>query len=225
MCGRFYLDAPDELVLSYFGLDEGIHLQPRYNIAPSQDVAIVRAAAQARELAYLRWGLVPAWSREEKTRYSMINARADTIADKPSYREPFRKRRCLVPASGFYEWRKMSHGKQPYRIGRTDNGIMALAGLWEHWEGEGKSVDSCSIIVTEANDCIRPVHDRMPVILDPDQFDAWLNPDNGDAETLKAMLQPYPGEAMSYWPVDTMVNSPANDDPRNIQPVDITAIN
>lgn len=221
MCGRFYLDAPDELVLSYFGLEGGIHLLPRYNIAPSQDVPIIRQAGRDRELVMVRWGLLPAWSREEKTRYSMINARSDTVAEKPSYRQPFHKRRCLVPASGFYEWRKMFHGKQPYRIGRADEGLMALAGIWEHWEGNGKAIESCSIIVTDANERIRPIHDRMPVILDPDQFNDWLDPDNSDVNALQDMLQPYQDDEMSSWPVSTAVNSPANDDPRCKQAVDI----
>jgi putative SOS response-associated peptidase YedK len=221
MCGRFYLDAPDELVLSYLGLEGGIHLEPRYNIAPSQDIAIVRSAEQGRELSLARWGLVPAWSREEKTQYSMINARADTVADKPAYRHAFRQRRCLIPASGFYEWRKMSSGKQPYRIGMADNGIMAFAGLWEHWEGEGKSLESCSIIVTEANDLIRPVHDRMPVILDQDHFDQWLDPAYQDTATLQELLKPYAYSAMSLWPVSKRVNSTSNDDPACTQAAEI----
>ncbi|HBE91899.1 MAG TPA: hypothetical protein DDW55_04980 [Gammaproteobacteria bacterium] len=221
MCGRFYLDAPDELVLTHFGLEGGIHLKARYNITPSQDIAIVRSGEQGRELSLARWGLVPAWSREEKTQYSMINARADTVADKPAYRQAFRQRRCLIPASGFYEWRKMSSGKQPYRIGMADNGIMALAGLWEHWEGEGKSLDSCSIIVTEANDLIRPIHDRMPVILDREKFDHWLDPAYQDAAALQKLLQPYADGSMSLWPVSRRVNSPAYDDHSCVQAVEI----
>ena len=221
MCGRFYLDAPDELVMSYFGLDDGIHLAPRYNITPSQDIAIVRSAEQGRELATARWGLVPAWSKDEKTRYSTINARADSVAEKPAYRSAFRRRRCLVPASGFYEWRKQQNGKQPYRIGMADNSVMALAGLWEHWEGEGKSFDSCSIIVTEANELIDSIHHRMPVIFNRDQFDQWLDPYNQDIPQLQAMLGPYPGEKMSLWPVSRRVNSPANDDPACIEAVEV----
>ena len=221
MCGRFYLDAPDELVLTYFGLDGGIHLEPHYNITPSQDIAIVRSGVQGRELTFARWGLVPGWSQEEKTRYSMINARSDTVADKPAYRQAFRQRRCLIPASGFYEWRKMPHGKQPYRIGMDDNGVMALAGLWEHWEGKGRSLDSCTIIVTDSNDLIRTIHERMPVILDPDDFDRWLDPDTADIVAMQAMLKPHASDAMSVWPVSQRVNSPSNDDQACMQAIEI----
>lgn len=218
MCGRFYLDAPDEMVMTHFGLEGGIHLAPRYNIAPSQDIAIVRAGSHGREMVLARWGLVPAWSKQEKTRYSMINARAETIADKPAYRQAFRRHRCLVPASGFYEWRKLAGGKQPYRIGMADRSVMALAGLWERWEGDGRSLDSCTIIVTDSNELIRPIHDRMPVMLEPDQFEQWLDPENTDTVALQGMLKPYARAGMSAWPVSRRVNNPDNDDPACMQP-------
>lgn len=193
---------------------------PRYNIAPSQEVAAVRMGAQGRELVMLRWGLVPFWARDAGSGYRMINARAETVASKPAYRAAFRQRRCLIPASGFYEWKAVSGGKQPYFIGLQDQGLMAFAGLWECWQSEENRIESCSILVTDANECVRSVHDRMPVILDPQAFGPWLDPANRDLASLQSLLQPYTGREMTVYPVSRLVNSPQNDAPRCIQRVE-----
>ena len=169
----------------------------------------------------MRWGLIPAWSKDEKPRYNLINARAETVAEKPAYRQAFRSRRCLIPASGFYEWRKMQDGKQPYRIGMADSSPMALAGLWEHWERDGKSIDSCTIIVTGANELIASIHDRMPVILDPADFDRWLDPGHNDVASLQEMLKSRDAHGMSVWSVSRRVNNPANDDKECSQPIEV----
>lgn len=218
MCGRFYLDTIQEALLEHFQLDDAPNLIPRFNIAPSQDIAVVRAGGHGRELAMLHWGLVPSWSKEEKTHYSMINARAETAATKPAFRSAYRQRRCLIPASGFYEWQPGKHGKQPYCIRPTGDGLFAFAGLWEHWEGEGKTVVSCTILVTDANELLAPIHDRMPVILDPADYNAWLDPHQHDPAALSELLKRYPAAMMRAYPVSRRVNNPINDDPACIEP-------
>ena len=198
MCGRYNIITDAQALVDYFDVLNEIDFSPRYNIAPSQDVPVVRQQDAGRELALLHWGLIPFWAKDEKLKYSMINARADTVHEKPAYREAFKKRRCLIPASGFYEWRKEKGRKQPYNIRLKDTDIFAFAGLWEHWEGpEGEVIDSCSIIVTEANKLIEPIHDRMPVILSTKGYDTWLDPDNHNTNTLRDLLTPYPPGASS----------------------------
>ena len=213
MCGRFYLDADPATVAEHFDLAVAPSLSPRYNIAPSQDVAIVRRGQQANELAMVRWGLIPSWAREEKTRYSMINARAETVGEKPAYREAFHRRRCLVPVSGFYEWQTGAEGKQPWCIAAADGGLLGLAGLWERWQGAGDPVESCTIVVTGANDTVSPIHDRMPVILEPRDYARWLDPENHDAASLAKLLRPASVDRLATWPVSRHVNNPVNDDP------------
>jgi putative SOS response-associated peptidase YedK len=219
MCGRFVLHTPPPALADYFDIDAIPDMVASYNIAPSQPVAAVRVPEQCREMVMLRWGLVPSWAQDAKTNYSMINARAETVAEKPAYRTAFRQRRCLIPADGFYEWKQTPDGKQPYYIRMREDGVFALAGLWERWEKQNEVVESCSIIVTQANDTIRPVHDRMPVIIRPSDFDWWLNPECRDAAALKALLQPWPGDEMTACPVGKYVNSPANNDTRCITPL------
>ncbi|ADE15176.1 protein of unknown function DUF159 [Nitrosococcus halophilus Nc 4] len=218
MCGRYTLHASLEQLAAHFHLSQTQELTPRFNIAPSQAVPAVRGESSQRELTMLRWGLIPHWAKEEKTSYSMINARAETVATKPAFRGAFRHRRCLIPADGFYEWKPATDGaKQPYYIRRRNGEVFAFAGLWEHWEGEtGKCIDSCTIIVTDANKLIQPIHDRMPVILEPADYEAWLNPKNQAANTLTALLKPYPPESMEAYPVSRRVNRPTNDDPECI---------
>ena len=168
MCGRFYLDTPRERLREQFALKQMPLLAARFNIAPSQDIAAIREGEAGRELVLLHWGLIPHWAKEEKTKFSMINARAETVATKPAYRSAFRQRRSLVPASGFFEWKPTGRGRQPYAVWLKDADLFAFAGLWEHWEGaDGKTIESCTIIVTDANELLRPIHDRMPVILTP----------------------------------------------------------
>jgi len=219
MCGRYFLDAEAEELAGYFGLASIPALLPRYNIAPSQSVAAVRAGTGGRELAALRWGLVPAWSKEEKSSFSLINARAETVAEKPAFRNAFRRRRCLIPAAGFYEWQVRPGGKQPWCIRSSDGRPLAFAGLWEHWEGDaGRVVESCTIVVTEANETVRPIHERMPVILDPAAFDLWLDPNVRDPARLQPLLRPCPAARLSAYPVSRRINSPANDDPECLRP-------
>jgi len=220
MCGRFTLHTPPEELREHFGVDAVPDIGASYNVAPSQSVPAVRVADRQREMVLLRWGLVPSWAKEAKVGYRMINARAETVADKPAYRAAFRRRRCLVPADGFYEWQQTAAGKQPWYFRIKRRGVFAFAGLWEHWEGEDEVIESCSIIVTGANDTVRPVHDRMPVIIEPADYEHWLDPEVRQAATFKPLLRPYPADKMIACPVSTRVNSPANNDADCIAAVD-----
>ena len=220
MCGRYNLITDAEALLDFFEIEQTLldvsGLEPRYNIAPSQDVPIVRDTGNGRELVMARWGLVPHWSKEEKPKYSTINARADSVADKPSYREPFKRKRCLIPATGFYEWKLDDGQKTPHHIRLAEGGLFAFAGLWDHWGREGEGFDSCSIIVTSANQTMRPIHDRMPVILNISQYNTWLNTRHHNRAQLDALLVPYAG-ALEAYPVSRHVNSPRYDDPQCVE--------
>jgi putative SOS response-associated peptidase YedK len=219
MCGRYNILAYPEALLEHYGIEQppGIDLKPRYNIAPSQDVPAIRQHDANRELVMLHWGLIPFWAKDEKLKYSTINAKAETVHQKPAYREAFKRRRCLIPASGFYEWQQTKDHKQPYNIRMKDTEIFSFAGLWEHWQGpEGKVIESCTIIVTESNKLIRPIHDRMPVILPATEYDTWLDPGT-KTETVREMLTPYPASKMELYPVSTAVNNPRNDDQKLVQ--------
>ena len=227
MCGRYSLTTPAEAMARLFRVGAPLpNFPPRYNIAPSQDAPIVRLDAEGgRELVLLRWGLVPSWSKGPDPAYSMINARAETVAEKPAFRDAFKKRRCLVPADGFYEWRADGGRKQPYFIRLKASGPLAFAGplvfagLWERWEkSEDAPIQSFTIVVTQANDMMRPIHECMPVILHPAVFDAWLDPKTPPAEA-HALLRPYDSEALEAFPVGTHVNSPRNDDAGCIAPL------
>jgi putative SOS response-associated peptidase YedK len=200
-------------------LDELPDLPPRYNIAPSQDIAAVRISpkTEKRELALLHWGLIPFWADDPKVGYRTINARAETVATKPAFREAFCKRRCLVVADGFYEWKKTNGPKQPYFIHVKGGEPFAFAGLWERWKREGKETQSCSIIVTDANEVLEPIHDRMPVILSPDDHDIWLDADFEDGKKLQSLLRPFPADEMEAYPVSTLVNNPKNDEEKCLE--------
>jgi len=222
MCGRYNLITDVPTLRDCFSLSQNLNLElkPRYNIAPSQMIPVVRQQSHVRELSLLRWGLIPHWAKDEKVGYRMINARAETVADKPSFRTAFRQRRCLIPTTGFYEWKPVTDGKQPYNIRLDDGELFAFAGLWEHWQGRGgKTVESCTIIVTDANERIRPVHERMPVILEPDDYAAWLDEDNHDPARLKPLLRSYPAERINLYPVSGRVGKPMYDDPECIRPL------
>jgi putative SOS response-associated peptidase YedK len=211
MCGRFTLRTPAKDIASLFDLHEVPDLRPRYNIAPSQPIATVRLnPAKQRELFMLRWGLVPFWADDPKTGYKMINARAETVASKPSFRRPFQERRCLIIADGYFEWQKTDGKKQPHFFHRKDDRPFAFAGLWEHWQRADDEIESCAIIVTEANEVQQPIHDRMPVILREDAYDRWLDPD-ARRQDLESLLIPYPDNDLLHHPVSTIVNSPKND--------------
>jgi len=199
------------------GAAAGDGLRPRYNIAPSQDVAIVRATASGRELVMVRWGLVPRWSREPRTKYSTINARIESVAEKPAYRESFRQRRCLVPADGFYEWHESNGTKTPYHIALRDGGVFAFAGLWDRWEGADGVLESCTIIVMPANPVMQPIHTRMPAIVDPECYAGWLDRGITQRQEIMRMLQSKRSGELESHPVSNLVNSPAHDDIRCIQ--------
>ena len=216
MCGRFTLRTPIHLLAQQFLFDYDDALPPRYNVAPTQEVAVVRASGESagrRELALLRWGLVPSWADDLKIGNRMINARAEGLDAKPAFRSAFKKRRCLVLADGFYEWKKSGRAKQPYLIGMGDGRPFAFAGLWESWSKQEPKIESCTIITTTANDLLSDLHDRMPVILAANDYDAWLDPAPADKDRLLPLLEPYPAEEMSMYPVGTIVNKAANDVP------------
>ena len=228
MCGRFVQHAAPENYAARYGIAEfGVDTQrrrPGFNVAPTQSVLVIRVdSAGRRTLGVLRWGLVPQWSDGPDNRYSMINARAESVHCKPAYRGAFRRRRCLIPAEGFYEWQAGTSGKQPHLMHRTDNRSFTMAGLWETWtpkdQPDTAPLESCSIIVTDANDLMRPVHHRMPVILDTDAHAAWLDPDNSDTDALLALLRPAAVHGWSLRPVSKAVGSPRNDYPGLIAPI------
>lgn len=220
MCGRYTLTAPGDAIVEAFSLPEVPDLRPRYNIAPTQEVAAVRRGKEGRGFAWLKWGLVPRWAEDPSIGNRMINARSETAAEKPSFRSAFKKQRCLVVADGYYEWKKLPDGtKQPYYIRLKGGAPFGIAGLWEHWEGEGGPVDSCTLLTTSPNELAGSIHDRMPVILAPEDYDLWLDPAVADRAKLEALLRAYDGEKMEAWPVSRFVNSPTNDGPRCIEPV------
>jgi putative SOS response-associated peptidase YedK len=218
MCGRFTLRTPARDLVEIFELLREPELSPRYNIAPTQRVAVVRQSGKDREFAAMRWGLVPSWSKDPKAGPPLINARGETVATKPSFRTAFKRRRCLIPADGFYEWQKTdSKTKIPHYIRMAKDRPFAFAGLWECRQGnDGSALESCTIVTTEANDLMRPLHDRMPVILPEETFAQWLDPKNEDVPELEALLRPYSSTEMTAFPITTLVNSPRNDCPECI---------
>jgi putative SOS response-associated peptidase YedK len=216
MCGRFALFSPADIVARHFGLDETSALVPRHNLAPSQPVYIIRQQVDGRRvLGMADWGLIPAWSAEPKCGFSTFNARAETVATKPAFRQAFQLRRCLIPADGYYEWHTQGRQKQPYFIYRQDRSPFAFAGLWERWERGGPVLESCTIIVTGANARTRAIHDRMPVILAPEDYSRWLLP--ASAESAQALLVPCASDCLAYHAVADFVGNPRNDDPRCMQ--------
>ena len=222
MCGRYTLTASPEVIAEQFDLQEPPLFQPRYNIAPTQQVAVIRLTPESarRQLDMLRWGLIPAWAKDPKIGNQMINAKAETVATKPSFRSAFRKRRCLIPASGFYEWQQEGRQKQPMFIRLQDRRPFAFAGLWERWQPpEGEPVESCAIITTDPNEFIQKIHNRMPVILAPQNYEVWLDPAVQETDTLHALLKPYPAENMEAYPISKMVNNPRFDSPQCVEPV------
>ena len=218
MCGRFALIVDAAVLADVFDVDPPRQLQPRFNIAPTQTIPIVRAGKDdAREYSMVRWGLVPSWAKDDRIGARMINARGETVAEKPSFRSAVKSRRCLIPADGFYEWVRTESGKQPHFIHFADRRPFAFAGLWERWhKGEGGPLDTCTIITTTPNELIADLHDRMPVILPPDRFEEWLEPAPLTPERLQEVLAPHPPEGMEAYPVSTYVNKPVNEGPECI---------
>lgn len=225
MCGRFTLAASPDAVAEFFELIDLPVFGPRYNIAPTQPAPVVRitGGGGVRRFDHLHWGLIPSWAKDPGIGSRMINARGETVASKPSFRAALRQRRCLVVADGFYEWRKLpgTKRKQPHHVRRCNAGLMALAGLWERWEGpDGRAIESCTIITTEPNDLMKPLHDRMPVILGRDDFELWLDPRVNEPESLTPLLVPCPSEELTVMAVGTLVNSPASDRPECVRPLE-----
>lgn len=219
MCGRYELHTHPVAIALAFGLAYPPEIGARYNIAPMQQVPIVRVnAAGERELVQVRWGFVPRWAKDPSIGVKMINARGETAATKASFRTSFRRHRCLLPADAFYEWQARGDGtKQPMRIGMTDGSVFGLAGLYERWlSPEGEPLDTCTILTTEANPVLKPLHDRMPVIVPAQAYEQWLDP---AAENVGALVAPFTAQPMSYWPVSTRVNSVKNDDAQCIEPI------
>lgn len=221
MCGRFILTSPGRALAEQFDLPQVPELEPRYNIAPTQEVAVIRLGGDenCRQLTSLRWGLIPFWAKDATIGSRLINARSETLEQKPAFRSAFKSRRLLIPANGFYEWKKTDGKKLPYLIELADRSLFAFAGLWEHWKTQDDSVlETCTIITTEANELIQPIHERMPVILDQKDYTAWLDP-TPMLEQLEAILRPYPPEEMDCHPVSTKVNKATYDAPDCIAPI------
>lgn len=221
MCGRFVLKASAEELEELFGYQDGEPFPPRYNIAPTQPIAIVRHQHGARRFGLVRWGLVPAWVEDPGAFSLIINARAEGIIGKPAYKHAMRYRRCLVPASGFYEWRKgrgtTGGPRQAYWLAPEDGGVVAFAGLWETWaDRDGSEIDSACIVTTAANGTVAPIHDRMPVIIAPSDFETWLT---GDVDAALDLLRPAPDRLLTATPVGDRVNRADNDGPGLIEPV------
>jgi putative SOS response-associated peptidase YedK len=222
MCGRFTLRVSPSVVAEQFSLFEAPMLESRFNIAPSQPAPVVRAAPgpdePPRQLVLLRWGLIPSWADDPAIGNRLINARAETAAQKPAFRAAMRRRRCLVVADGFYEWQRVAKRRQPWFIRMGDDRPFGFAGLWEAWEGADHSaIESCTILTTDANELVRPIHDRMPAIIEKADYDRWLDPANEKPESLLPLLRPYPSDRMMACPVGTLVNSPSHEGPALLQ--------
>lgn len=222
MCGRFaFAASQDENQLAFSGFTFPDDMPKRYNIAPGQPIIALANNGQKRAVAF-KWGLIPSWSKDPQIGNRLINARAETLAEKPSFRSAFKRRRCLIPTTGFYEWKKQPDGKTkiPTLISLKSKHPFALAGLWEHWGSpEGDEIETCTIITTEPNALMAPIHNRMPVILPQKSFDAWLALEEKRPDELQDLLRPYPAEKMTTHPVSSLVNSPTNDSPECIEPV------
>lgn len=221
MCGRFALTASPKDIASIFDVPEVSDLPPRYNIAPSQDIAVIRQTDHRRRLDLLRWGLVPRWAKDLSIGFKTFNARVETAHEKPSFKAAFKARRCLVPASGFYEWDKVGQGRQPYYIRRSDGQPMAFAGLWESWTDPqgGEVVESCTILTTAANRTLAPIHDRMPVIVEPHDGRLWLNPGLYRVEDLASLFRPLADDVLELVPVSTFVNKAGHEGEACVAPL------
>jgi putative SOS response-associated peptidase YedK len=220
MCGRFTLKTSKARIKELFRLQQIGEFDPRYNIAPSQQVLAARVNAEngEREAVMLKWGLTPVWAKDAKIGNSLANARADTVATKPAFRSALKRRRCLVIADGFYEWGKGDGGKVPYYFHMKDGSPFAFAGLWERREKGEEPIESCTLITTDANGVVGQVHDRMPVILMPDEYDRWLSPAEQATESLQALLRPLPDDYMTCHAVSKLVNNPRNEQPECVAP-------
>ncbi len=222
MCGRYTLAKPFKSIVTHFKTKASqLGFKERFNIAPSQNVPVVIQDDVGRQVCALRWGLIPHWAKDDSSGMKTINARAETISEKPSFRDSFRKKRCLVPADGFIEWARSAKEKTPKYINLKSNELFGMAGLWAEWNGNGQSIQTFSIITTEANDLIGKVHHRMPVILNPESYSRWLDPSESSSQ-LKSLLAPFPSEKMSVRSISKAVNSAKNDNPECLNPLEQT---
>ncbi|HLU22896.1 SOS response-associated peptidase [Lederbergia graminis] len=213
MCGRYSLFANKEDIAERFGFDllEDFEWEERYNVAPSQEVMAIVGSDKGNRVGTLRWGLVPSWAADPKIGYKMINARMETVDQKPSFKRLLSRRRCIIPADGFYEWKRNGKEKQPYRFQLKSKEVFGFAGLWDRWQQGDQTIQSCTIITTEANDVVKDIHDRMPVILTQESEQIWLDRSIEDSELLKTQLVSYPADEMELYPISSLVNSPKND--------------
>lgn len=220
MCGRFALKTPTSVLASHFKLDETVDVAPRYNIAPGTDIPTIRHSPEGKRVMHLlRWGLVPHWAKDPGIGTKLSNARGETVADKPSFRDAFKRRRCLVPADGFYEWKAEGRVKQPYYFSMKDGTPFALGGVWESWRApNGDILRTCCLITTAPNEIMMPVHDRMPVIVSPDDYAQWLT---GEPVEAQALIKPYPIEDMQAWAVSRRVSRSGEEGADLINPVEL----
>jgi len=212
MCGRFTLTTPSEHIEDYYGVTGTGVLKPRYNIAPTQAIMALRfdKIFQQPKWCLLRWGFIPSWMKEEDISSKFINARSETVADKPMFRSAFARRRCVIPASGFYEWRTLKSGKQPFYISTRGQEVFSIAGLWESWERDGVRIDSCTLLTMPASDSLQEVHSRMPVILNREQHHAWIDPKISSHDVIQQATKDIL-KNLYYYPVSRAVNNPKHD--------------
>lgn len=221
MCGRFTSLLSPELLENFFNVQAPPDFPARYNIAPTQQIWIFRGTAtEGRHLSAVRWGLVPHWAKDLSIGNRMINARCETVHEKPAFRQAIRARRCIVPASGFFDWATTPTGKSPHYITMRDGSPLAFAGIWDFWKTpEGEVLESCAILTTAANSLVATIHDRMPVILHPSEFELWLDRSVNNPEKLQRLYQSYPAELMQEWVVSTAVNNASHETPETINPI------
>jgi putative SOS response-associated peptidase YedK len=219
MCGRYTLTSAPEAIRALFRYTEQPNFPPRYNVAPTQPIPIVRLVEGNRHFALVRWGLLPSWVKDPKSFTLLINARGESADEKPAFRAAMKRRRCLIPADGFYEWQKAGERKRPFYVRAKSGKPLAFAGLWETWTGpNGEELETGTIVTTAANKTLAPIHDRMPVIVPPDGFDLWLDTANVDAKTAAALIAPAPENLLEAFEISTAVNRVANDNPKLIEP-------
>lgn len=218
MCGRYTITSAPEAIRALFRYADQPNFPPRYNVAPTQPIPIVRLVEGKRQFALVRWGLLPSWVKDPKTFSLLINARGESVIDKPAFRAAMKRRRCLVPADGFYEWKAVGGRKQPFYVCLKSGAPMAFAGLWECWTGpNGEELETAAIVTTDANRLLAPIHSRMPVIVQPEAFDLWLNTGVVDARTAAALIHPAPESLLEAYEVSTAVNRTANDNPKLVE--------
>lgn len=223
MCGRFTLFSPYEKLIEEFNVEmafsEELYMES-YNIAPSHQIVAIINDGKMNRMGYLKWGFLPSWAKDEKMASKMINARSETVDEKPSFKKSFFERRCIIPMDSFYEWKREGSSKTPMRIKMKDDSLFAVAGLWNTWQSQtGEKVHTCTILTTESNEFMTPIHNRMPVILNKEHQKLWLNPCMEDKEELKSLLVPCPSDWLTAYPVSNKVNSPKNNSKELIERV------